>query len=83
MDLLHQRIRIGGGKIHLVDKQECRHPIARKQVPHGLGMPLDAVICADHEHRAVERAQRALGLGGKVDVPGGVEQHVMEALEIE
>ena len=37
-------------------------------------MALHAVAAADDEHRVVEHRERALHLGGKVDVTGGVEQ---------
>ena len=38
-------------------------------------MTLHAVVGAHHQNRVVERAQRALGLGRKIDMAGGVHEH--------
>ena len=37
-------------------------------------MALHTVAAADDEHRVIEDGERALHLGGKVDMAGGVEQ---------
>ena len=42
--------------------------------PDRLGLGLDPRDPAEHHHRPVEHAQRALDLDGEVDVAGGVDQ---------
>ena len=49
-------------------------PVAVGLVPDGLRLRLDAADRAEHDHRAVEHAQRPLDLDGEVDVAGGVDQ---------
>src|SRR3546814_6457493 len=41
--------------------------------PHGFGLRLHATNRAQHEHRAVEHAQRTLDLDRDVDVPGSID----------
>ena len=62
-------------KIDLVDKDERRDVIARKQAPQGLGVPLHAIVGAHNQNRVVERTQRALRLGRKIDMPRCIHEH--------
>src|SRR3546814_17330394 len=41
--------------------------------PHGFGLRLHATNRAQHEHRAVEHAQRTPDLDSEVDVPGSID----------
>ena len=38
-------------------------------------MPLHAVVGAHHQNRIVKRAQRALCLGRKIDMPRRIHEH--------
>ena len=62
-------------QINLVDIDERRNVIARKQAPQGFGMPLHAIVGAHNQNRIVERAQCALRLGRKIDMAGSVHEH--------
>ena len=46
-------------------------------------MPLDAVVRTHDEHRVVEGLQRALRLGGEIDMAGRIEHHEMHARPVE
>ena len=70
-----QRITTRVFKIDLVDKDERRNVVASKQSPQGFGMTLHAVVGSHHQDRIVERAQRALRLGRKIDMAGSVHEH--------
>src|SRR5690606_12397633 len=61
------------GAVHLVDEGQPRHAVLVGLAPDGLRLGLHAADGAQHEHRAVEHAQRALDLDGEVDVPRGVD----------
>ena len=82
-ELRHQRIATRVLKIILVDKDERRNVIASKQAPQSFGMPLRAVVGAHHQNRVVERTQRTLSLGRKIDVAGSVHKHNVGVAVIE
>ena len=73
LQLVDDLDEVGAGAVHLVDEREARHLVLVGLAPHGLGLRLHAADGAQHEHRAVEHAQRTLDLDGEVDVPGGVD----------
>ena len=73
--LCQQNIAAGILQIDLVDKDERRDVIARKQAPQGFGVPLYAIVGAYHQNRVVQGTQRALRLGRKIDMAGSVHEH--------
>src|SRR5690606_33956185 len=64
---------VGTGTVHLVDERDARHVVLVGLAPHRLRLRLHATDGTQHEHRAVEHAQRTLHFNGEVDVPGGVD----------
>ena len=72
--LTQQQHALRAVQIHLVDEQEGRDIVPRKQPPERFRVRLHAVRAADDEHRVVEHLKRALHLGRKVHVTRRVEQ---------
>ena len=70
----HQGAFVCSRKIHLVEEEKRRHLVARQQAPEGARMALHTVAAADDEHRVVKHRQRALHLGGKVNVSRRIQQ---------
>jgi len=66
-------VEVGADAVHLVDVGDAGHAVAVGLAPHGLALGLHALHAVEHGHGAVEHAQRALNLGGKVHVAGGVD----------
>ena len=66
-------LEVGADAVHLVDEGDARHAVAVGLAPHRLGLRLDAADRAEHRDRAVEHPERALHLGGEVDVARGVD----------
>src|SRR3546814_1336778 len=54
-------------------ERKARHLVLVGLAPHGFGLRLHATNRAQHEHRAVEHAQRTLDLDREVDVPGSID----------
>ena len=73
-ELRHQRRLVRARKVHLVDEEKGRHAVALEQPPERARVALHAIAAADDEHRVVKHRERALHLGGKVDVAGRIEQ---------
>ena len=71
--LVQQRFPAGAGQVHLIYKKEGGHPAAPQQGPQCLGVALHPVGAADDQHRVIQHPHRALGLGRKVHVAGGVQ----------
>ena len=63
-----RRFRVRPGAVGLVQEQERRHAVALQQPPHRLRMALHALGAADHQHRVVHHADRALHFGGEIHV---------------
>ena len=70
-------------QIHLVYKQEHRHPMTLQQLPQGQGVALHPVGAADDQHRRVQHLQGALHLGGEVHMAGGVQQGEAHARRVQ
>ena len=70
---LHGGEEVGAGAIHLVDERDARHAVAVGLAPHRLGLRLDTGDRVEDGDGAVEDAQGALDLGGKVHVPGRID----------
>ena len=73
--LCQQNIAAGILQIDFVDIDERRNVIARKQAPQGFGVPLHAIVGTHNQNRIVERAQCALRLGRKIDMPRCIHEH--------
>ncbi len=65
--------KVGAHAVHLVHKTDARHAIAVSLAPDRLRLGLDPLDAVKHDHAAVENAQAALYLGGKVDVSRRVD----------
>jgi len=65
--------KVGAGAVHFVDERHARHAVFVGLPPHRLRLRLDAADRAEHRHRAVQHAQRALHLDGEVNMAGGVD----------
>ena len=59
---------VGTGAVHLVDERDAGNAVLVGLAPDRLGLGLHAGNRAEHGDRAVEHAQRALHLGGEVNV---------------
>ena len=59
--------------VHLVHEADARNLVLVALPPHGLGLRLHAADGIKQRHRAVQHAQAALHLGGKVHVAGGID----------
>ena len=81
-----QSLPPGAGQVHFIDKYKRRDAIPTQQPPQRLGVALDAVGAGDDQHGVVQYLQRALGLGGKIHMAGGIQQgdggvfHIQERL---
>ena len=64
---------VGAGAVHLVDERDARHGVLVGLAPDRLGLRLHACDRVEQRDRAVQHAQGALDLDGKVHVPGRVD----------
>ena len=69
--------------IHFVDEDKAGDMVLLQELPEGESVALHAVRTADDKYRVVEHLQGALGLGGEVHVPRGVEQGEFGVFESE
>ena len=74
LELLHDRLGIRPGAVHLVDERQPRHVVPLHLAVDGDRLRLHAAHRAQHQHRAVQHAQAPLHLDGEVDVPRRVDQ---------
>ncbi len=70
---LHRGEEVGADAVHLVHEGDARHAVAVGLAPDGLRLRLDTGDGVEDGHGAVEHAQRALDLDGKVHVPGRID----------
>ena len=73
LDLLQDALEAGSRAVHLVDEADARYFVLVGLPPHRFRLGLHPRSGAEHHHRAVKNAQRALHLNGEVHVPGGVD----------
>ncbi len=73
LELTDDLVEVRAGAVHLVDERNARHTILVGLTPDGLGLRLHAADSAQHEHRAVEHAQRTLDFDREVDVPWRID----------
>ena len=72
-ELLSHALGVGPRAVELVDEGQARDLVAPHLAVDGHGLALHARHAAQHQHRPVEHAQRALHLDGEVDVAGRVD----------
>ena len=70
---LHGCEEVRAGAVHLVDEGDAGDAVAVGLAPDGLRLRLDARDGVEDGDRAVEDAQAALHLDGKVHVPGRID----------
>ena len=80
LDVIHAFEKVGADLVHLVGEDDARNFVLVALAPDRLGLRLNALVRIEHDHRAVEHAQRTLHLDGEVDVPGRVDD--VEALAV-
>jgi hypothetical protein len=64
---------VGALAVELVYEGDARDVVAAHLPVHGHGLRLDPGHAAQHQHRSVQHAQRALDLDREIDVPGRVD----------
>ncbi len=72
-DGLQNVLEVRAVLVHLVHEADARNLVLVALPPHGLGLRLHAADRVEHRNRAVEHAQAALHLGGKVHVAGRID----------
>jgi hypothetical protein len=80
LDLAEDPLELGADAVHLVDEAEPGDRVLARLPPDGLALRLDPLDGREDDDGAVEDAERALDLGGEVDVAGGVDdvdRHVL------
>ena len=74
LHLLDAIDEVGTHAVELVDVGNARHAVLVGLEPDGFRLHLDAADGAEDADAAVEDAQRALDLGGEIDVAGRVDE---------
>ena len=74
LDLLGHLVRVGGGKVDLVDDRQQFEVVLHRQVDVGDGLRLDALGSVDDQQRPVGGGEGFAHLVAEVDVAGGVDQ---------
>ncbi len=73
LDLLVDPLELGADAVHLVDEADPGDAVLGRLPPDRLALRLDPLDGREHDDGAVQDPQRALDLGGEVDVPGRVD----------
>ena len=73
MHHIDNAIEVRAIDIHFVDIAHTRNLVHISLSPNGFRLGLNAALCTEDSNGAVENAQRALNLYGKVNVAGGVD----------
>ena len=79
-DPVHHGLHVDRRDVRLVDEDDHRQGLRLQRLKEQLGLRLNALRRADHQHRAVQRPERTLDLGRKVHVTGRVQQVYAHAL---
>ena len=77
-----QRLAAGAAPVDLVDEHEHWELGGANRPGEPAGLGLHALDGRDHQHHAVEHAQRPLDLGDKVAVPGGIYEIDLELVQL-
>ena len=72
MDRIEGFVEIATDLVNLVNKTNARHAVFGSLAPHSFGLSFDTHLTIEHDDGAVEHAERAFHLGGKVDVARGI-----------
>ena len=72
--LVEGAVEAGPLPVELVDEHHAGHAQLGGQLPHDLGLDLDALDRAHHEHRQVGDPQRGGHVADEVGVAGGVDE---------
>ena len=83
LDVVHQRERILGGPIELVDERQNRQPMTPADLVELSRLRLDAVRRVDHHDDAVGGDERAVRVFAEVFMAGRVEQRHAPPLNLE
>ena len=73
-DLFFDTLRVGGGKVDLIEYREYLQIVFHRQVGIGQGLGLDALGRVHNQHRSLAGGQRTGNLIVEVHVTGGVDQ---------
>ena len=82
-DLVEDALELGADAVHLVDEADPGDVVLVGLPPDGLTLGLDALDGREDDDGAVEDPERALDLGGEVDVARGVDDVDGDRLAVE
>ena len=71
--LLHYRVIIGAGQVHLVDKGYARHTVTVSLPPNRFRLRFHAVDRRKQQHQAIQYAHGTLDLNREIDMPRRVD----------
>ncbi len=82
LDLLLHLVRLGGGKIDLVEHRHDLVIVVERLIDIGEGLRLDALARIDDQERALAGGEAAIDLVGEIDMAGRVDQveHIVLAV---
>ena len=82
-ELVEGALEVGTLPVELVDEDHAGQVQLRGDPPDRLGLHLDAIDRADHEHRKVGHPQRGMDVADEVGVARGVDEVDLVALPLE
>ena len=82
-ELVERALEVGTLTVELVDEDHARQVQLRGDPPDRLGLHLDAIDRADHEHRKVGHPQRGVDVADEVGVARGVDEVDLVAFPLE
>ena len=83
LDVVHQRQRVFGGPVELVDERQDGQPMTPANLVELSRLRLDAVRGVDHHHDTVGGNERAVRVFAEVLVAGGIEERHATTLDLE
>ncbi len=83
LDFLVDPLELGADAVQLVDEADPGNAVLGRLPPDRLALGLDPLDGRKHDDSTVQDPQRALDLGGEVDVPGRVDDIDRERLAID
>jgi hypothetical protein len=81
-DGLHRMEEIRADAVHLVNETDARDVVFIGLPPHRLRLRLHSGDGVEHRHRAIQHAQAALHLGGKIHVAGRIDDVDLDVLPL-
>src|SRR5262249_29638458 len=70
---IHAALIVGSGAVHLVYECNSRHTVFVRLTPHGFRLGLNTTDCTKDRNSAMQDAERAFDLGGKVNVTRSID----------